>query len=101
MRSAAGPTAHTATDSRHTVDVGFLLGAVGVLCVIGGLALAAVPVRVLRLDPQTPHSRELRAVRGTGLVLMGIGAFLVALSLTPQRPLLPSPPTPTPIRRIL
>jgi len=74
-----------------------LLALVGVGCSIAGFALAYAPLRALRLDPATPHGREVRLIRLLGLTLMAAGAYVTVTSLVIGQPVLPGPPTaPTP-----
>ena len=76
---------------------GYLLAGLGVGCAIGGFALAYAPLRALRLDPATPHGREVRLIRLLGLVLMAAGAYVTVTSLVVGQPVLPlPPPAPTP-----
>ena len=74
-----------------------LLAAAGILCALGGFALAYSPLRILRLDVGTAHSREVRVIRVLGLLLMAIGAYVTVTSLVSGAPLIPLPrPAPTP-----
>jgi hypothetical protein len=81
-----------------------LLAAAGILCAVGGFALAYAPLRTLRLDQGMRQSREVRAIRLLGLLLMTIGAYVTVTSLLTGAPILPLPPpvpTPTMVTRIL
>ena len=83
---------------------GILLALLGVACSIAGFALAYAPLRALRLDPATPHGREVRAIRLLGLALMAAGAYVTVTSLVLGGPVLPGPPpapTPTMTLRML
>ena len=81
-----------------------LLASAGIACALGGFALAYAPLRTLRLDLSTRHSREVRVIRLLGLGLMAIGAYVTVTSLIAGSPVLPAPrpaPTPTLMTRIL
>lgn len=76
---------------------GAVLALLGVCCSIAGFALAYAPLRALRLDPATPHGREVRLIRVLGLALMAAGAYVTVTSLIIGQPVLPGPPpAPTP-----
>ena len=75
----------------------YVLALLGIACSIGGFALAYAPLRALRLDPATPHGREVRLIRVLGLGLMAAGAYVTVTSLVVGQPVLPlPPPAPTP-----
>ena len=81
-----------------------MLAALGIGCSIAGFALAYAPLRALRLDPATPHGREVRLIRLLGLGLMAAGAYVTVTSLVVGKPVLPGPapaPTPTMTLRML